>query len=178
VELFMNGTSIAVFTLPPYITTVNNLGPGNYTFTAAATDNSGATSTTSVSVTVSGQQPTITGPPQSQTVNAKSDVIFTVQATGSAPLSYQWFFGVNAISGATDTSLLLTNVSSADSGTYTVQVSNPFGSTSASATLTVTNPPSGTPPSITTQPQSQTVNAGANVTFTAAAIGSSPLSWE
>ena len=59
-----------------------------------------------------------------------------------------------------------------------MQVSNGFGSASASATLTVTNPPAETPPAITLHPQSQTVNAGSNVTFAVAAIGSLPLSWQ
>lgn len=178
VQFFMNGAPIGTDSAPPYAATVNNLGPGNYTFTATATDNAGATASASVSVTVSGQQPTITNPPQSQTVNAGSDVTFTVQANGSPPLSYQWFFGQTAIGGATTPSLFLTNVSSADSGTYTVQVGNSFGSASASATLTVTNPPMGTPPAITSQPESQTVNTGTNVAFSAGAIGSTPLSWQ
>jgi plastocyanin len=122
--------------------------------------------------------PTITSRPQPQTVNASNDVVFTVQATGTPPLNYQWFFEQNIIVGATGVTLLLTNVSSADSGTYTVRVTNAFGSDSASATLTVTNTPMGTPPSITTQPQSQTVEPGTNVTFTADAIGSAPLNWQ
>jgi len=178
VQFFMNGNPIGTDSVPPYTATATNLGPGNYTFSATATDNAGATGSASVSVTVSGQQPTITNPPQSQTVNAGSDVTFTVQATGSPPLNYQWFLGQTAINGGTGPSLLLTNVSSADSGTYTIQVTNSFGSASASATLTVTNPPMGTPPTITTQPQSQIVNAGTNVTFTADAIGSAPLNWQ
>jgi plastocyanin len=178
VQFFMNGTPIGADLDAPYTATANNLGPGNYTISATATDNSGATASASVSVTVSGQQPTITNPPQSQTANAGSDVRFTVQAVGSAPLDYQWFFGPSPIAGANTTSLLLTNVSSVDAGTYTVQVANSFGSASASATLVVTNPPVGTPPAITTHPESQTVNEGTNVTFTAAAIGSTPLIWQ
>jgi plastocyanin len=175
VQFLMNGSPIGSDSTAPYAATVNNLGPGSYTFTATATDNAGATASASITVTVSGQQPTITNPPQSQTVNVGSDVTFSVQGNGTAPLNYQWFFGPTAINGATGSSLLLTNVSSADSGTYTVQVANSFGAASASATLTVTNPPMGTPPSFTVQPESQTVNAGTNVTFTVAAVGSTPL---
>jgi plastocyanin len=178
VEFFMNGTSIGVVSGPPYRVTVNSLDAGNYTFAAVATDTGSATSSASVSVTVSGLQPTVTVTPQSQTANAGNDVTFTAQATGSPPLNYQWSFGANPIAGATSSSLLLTNVAVADSGTYTVQVSNAYGSASASATLTVTSPPAGTPPTITTHPQSQTVSPGANVTFTAGAIGSTPLIWQ
>ena len=178
VTLTMNGAPIGTFSAPPYSTTVENLGPGNYTFTATARDNDGATASSSVSVTVSGQQPVITNGPESQTVNEGTDVLFTVQATGSAPLNYQWFFGGAALGGATSPTLLLPAVTEANEGTYRVEVSNTFGSVSANATLTVTNPPSGTPPAITGQPESQTVNVGTNVTFTVAAIGSTPLTWQ
>ena len=175
VEFFMNGNSLGVVPGPPYQRAVNNLGPGNYTFTATARDTAGGVNTASSSITVSGQQPTITTGPRSQTANVGEDVTFTVQATGSPPLSYEWSFGANPIAAPTSASLLLTNVSTNASGTYTVRVSNSFGSASASATLNVTNPPSGTPPAFNTHPQSQTVNAGTNVTFTADATGSGPL---
>ena len=177
-DLFMNGSPIGSFTAPPYRVVVPQLGPGNYTFSAVARDTSGASANSSVSATVSGQQPTITAGPESQTVNVGSDLTFSVQANGSQPLAYQWFFGPIPIAGANSPSLLLTNVASGNSGIYTVQVANDFGSASASATLTVTNPPSGTAPSITTHPESQTVDAGTNVTLTAAAIGSPPLLWQ
>jgi plastocyanin len=178
VEFFLNGASLGSAAAPPYATTVSDLGPGSYTLSATAIDNAGASASASASITVSGQAPVIAGGPQSQTVNAGDDVTLMVHANGSAPLGYQWVFGGTVIANANGPTLLLNDVSSADSGVYTVQVSNGFGSASASATLTVTNPPAGTAPSITLHPQSQTVNAGSNVTFTAAAIGSSPLSWQ
>ena len=178
VEFFLNGTSLGSLSAPPYRIAVNGLGPGNYTFSATASDSGGLTASATNLVTINGQQPTINTGPQSQTVNAGSDVTFTVQANGSRPLSYQWFFGTTAIGGQTTPSLLLTNVSSADSGSYTVQVFNAFGSAFASATLTVTSPPSGSAPTLTSEPRSQSVNAGSNVTFSADAIGSLPLSWQ
>ena len=176
VEFFMNGTSLGVVPAPPYQLAVNNLGPGNYTFAATARDTAGGINTASSSITVSGQQPTITTDPRPQTANVGEDVTFTVQATGSPPLSYEWLFEATVINGATGPSLVLTNVTLAQEGTYTVRVSNSFGSASASALLDVTNPPSGTPPTFDTHPQPQTVVAGTNVTFTAEASGSAPLS--
>lgn len=82
--------------------------------------------------------PAITTQPVSQTVTAGANVSFTVVATGTAPLSYQWMkSGVN-ISGATSATLTLTSVTTASAGGYSVRVSNSAGSvTSASATLTV-----------------------------------------
>ena len=178
VEFLMNGTSLGTDSTPPYQMPVNGLGPGNYTFIAIARDSAGASASASSSITVNGNQPTISTGPQTQTVNAGSDVTLTVQATGTPPLSYAWLFQSNLINGATGPSLVLTNVSPADKGLYEVQVSNAFGSASAFATLNVTSPPSGTPPTFTLEPHSQTVNAGSNVTFTAEATGSTPLSWQ
>src|SRR5687768_7029991 len=60
VQFSLNGTPIGTLLAPPYSVTVSDLGPGNYTFSAVATDNAGATGSASVSVTVSGQQPAIT----------------------------------------------------------------------------------------------------------------------
>lgn len=111
----------------------------------------------------------VTTQPQSQTVNQGANVTFTVAATGST-LSYQWNKNGAAISGATTTSLVLNNVQSSDAATYTVDVSNSFSiDTSVNAVLTVI-----IPPSITTQPQSQTKNYGTTATFTVAASGTSP----
>jgi N-acetylmuramoyl-L-alanine amidase len=120
------------------------------------------------------QPPTITTQPQGQTVSAGANVTFSVVASGSAPLSYQWRFNGANISGATGTSHTRNNVQFADGGSYSVVVSNPGGSvTSANATLTVNSPPA-----ITAQPQSQSVNAGANVTLSVSATGSAPLSYQ
>jgi len=121
--------------------------------------------------------PNITTQPASQTVTAGANVTFTVGASGTAPLSYQWRKNGGNIAGATRSSLTLSSVTSSDAGSYTVQVSNSAGSaTSTAATLTVN--PAAVAPSITTQPASQTVTAGANVTFTAAANGTAPLSYQ
>ena len=93
--------------------------------------------------------PSFTSQPDSQTAAAGSDVAFSATASGTAPLAYQWrkdganlLNGVN-VSGATSDTLTLSGVTLADAGTYTLIVSNPFGSaTSSPATLTVTQPSS------------------------------------
>lgn len=178
VEFFRNGTSIGVVTQPPYQLEANNLGAGGYTFLAVATDNSGATASHSVAVNVAGDAPVITDPPQSQVVSSGTQVLLTVAASGSEPLIYQWSSGSAPIEGAAASSLLLTNVTTDDSGTYTVVVRNNFGSDSAVATLTVTNVPVGTPPEVTTHPESQAVELATNVTFVVGVLGSSPLFYQ
>jgi hypothetical protein len=118
--------------------------------------------------------PTITTQPLSQTVNPGATASFSVVATGTLPLGYQWRFNGGNIAGATSSSYTKSNVQVADGGNYSVVVSNIAGTvTSATAVLTV-----NTPPSITAQPQSQTVIAGNNATFTVTASGIAPLYYQ
>ena len=82
--------------------------------------------------------PQITVQPPSQMAAAGSAVTFTVTATGKPAPTYQWYFNGAAISGATGNTLNLTNVQSANAGSYTVTVTNSSNSvTSNAATLTV-----------------------------------------
>ena len=86
--------------------------------------------------------PSIIQQPASQTVLVGSNATFTVLATGTAPLSYQWCKNGSNIGGATNTSLILAGVTTSDSGNYTVIVSNPYASvTSSVAVLTVNEAP-------------------------------------
>jgi len=82
--------------------------------------------------------PQISSQPLSRTNIAGSTATFSVLATGTAPLSYQWLKATNAIAQQRGSTLTLTNVSSADAASYSVIVSNAGGSvTSAPAILTV-----------------------------------------
>ena len=83
--------------------------------------------------------PTIDSSPTDQTATAGGTATFSVIATGSLPLSYQWNFNGTNIIGSTNTSLTLTNVQPNQAGNYTVLVTNAFGSIlSSNAMLTVT----------------------------------------
>jgi fibronectin type 3 domain-containing protein len=81
--------------------------------------------------------PSITTQPVSKATNAGSTLSFTVVASGTAPLGYQWYKNTNSlIGGATTAALTLTNVQV--SASYDVIVTNAFGSiTSSQARLTV-----------------------------------------
>ncbi len=107
---------------------------------------------------------------------------FSVTASGTAPLSYQWSKNSAAISGATNASYTTPATTSADTGAaFTVKVTNSAGSaTSNAAILTVTTPPNP-PPAIATQPLSQTVTAGQTATFSVALTantGTSPFTYQ
>jgi len=76
--------------------------------------------------------------PSTRTAGVGSRADFIVSATGVAPLSYQWYFGPDPIPGATNQSLTLDDVQLAQSGNYSVVVTNAQGSaTSQPVTLNV-----------------------------------------
>ncbi len=121
--------------------------------------------------------PVITTVPTSQTAGVGSNATFSVSATGTAPLNYQWRKDGTAIAGATNASLSLNNVQVGDAGTYAVVVTNSVGSvTSAGATLSVNA--IAIVPTIATQPTSQSVTAGGSITLSVSANGTSPLSYQ
>jgi hypothetical protein len=82
----------------------------------------------------------ISGHPQSQALAAGSTASFSVTASGVAPFSYQWRKNAANISGATNSNYSIENITAANEGTYSVVVTNSYGSiTSSNAVLTVQN---------------------------------------
>jgi hypothetical protein len=108
--------------------------------------------------------PFIITSPASLAVASGGTAEFQVEAIGSPPLSYQWFFdSTNAIAGATSAVLTLTNVQIAQAGVYSVTVSNLYGTaTSAPALLTGTG---GLVTSCTEAALREAMAAGGTVTF-------------
>lgn len=86
--------------------------------------------------------PTITTPPQSVAVYAEEAAEFSVAASGTAPLFFQWRFNGVDIPGATNNDFALPQVQAENIGNYSVLVSNAAGSViSAAATLTLLDSP-------------------------------------
>ena len=86
--------------------------------------------------------PTLTAEPADQTVTAGAPASFSVAATGTAPLRFQWRKDGANLAGATATNYLLAAAQTTNAGGYTVVATNVAGSvTSAVATLTVNVPP-------------------------------------
>jgi len=119
--------------------------------TVAGCGGGGGTDTAS-QVTSAAVAPQISAQPQNVTVNSGETATFSVTATGTAPLSYQWMKDSTAISSSSATSASYTTpaTTSSDNGaSFTVMVTNSAGTiTSSAATLTVnssSNPPAATP---------------------------------
>ncbi len=86
--------------------------------------------------------PTIITQPASEIVLPGTTVRFSVSADGADPLNYNWRLNGSTLPGATNASLILTNVQSVDSGDYSVIITNRFGTTaSPEARLAVVSRP-------------------------------------
>ncbi|MBI5770924.1 MAG: immunoglobulin domain-containing protein [Verrucomicrobia bacterium] len=121
--------------------------------------------------------PAITAQPPATSLNPGQAGSLTVSATGTLPLTYQWRRDGAAIAGATSATLNVASAATADAGSYSVVITNAYGTvTSSAAALTVTATP--IPPTITRQPASATVNVGDNLTLSVAAFGSSPVFYQ
>jgi uncharacterized protein (TIGR02145 family) len=108
---------------------------GSYSVVASNSVGSVTSNTANLTFNVS---PSISTHPLTQTVNAGQSVTFSVLATGTATLIYQWNKNGTNISGATSANFTISNTASDDAGSYTVVVINNIGSmTSNSAILTV-----------------------------------------
>jgi DNA/RNA endonuclease G (NUC1) len=122
--------------------------------------------------------PSITTNPQSQSIASGQTATLTVAATGTAPLSYQWYQGATGVTTTpvgTNSSSFTTPALTA-TASYWVRVSNGQGSAdSTTATVTVT---SAVAPSISQNPQSQTIASGQTATLTVTASGTTPLSYQ
>ena len=173
-------TATATFTPTPTATLTPTPTPtatATATATATPTVSSTPTQTPTPTPTPSAmpRAPRITTQPANKTVNLGQTATFSVVATGTAPLQYQWRKnGVN-ISGATNSSYTTPPTVAADNGSlFSVVVSNSGGSvTSNNATLTVR-----IPPTITTQPANKTVRVGQTAKFSVTATGTTPLQYQ
>ncbi len=109
--------------------------------------------------------PSISTQPQKQTVRAPATATFSVTATGTAPLSYQWNKNGAAISGAISATYTTPATTGADNGAkFSVLVTNSAGSVSSnSATLTV----NVASISVSVSPANANVASGATLQFRA-----------
>jgi hypothetical protein len=117
--------------------------------------------------------PAISMQPSNQVVRLGGTAAFTVTASGTVPLKYQWCKSGVEIDGATGAALVLSNVTTNDRGSYSVVVTNSLGcATSAVAALDVV-----VPPAITSGPEILTVVSGSDASFWVGATGEGALQY-
>jgi Concanavalin A-like lectin/glucanases superfamily len=176
-----------------------SLAPGTYTYDALNisyptnfpfnwTPQNGVTnsSISGAIIVTANATPLITSQPVSVTTNGQLSARFQVSAIGGLPLAYQWQAGAfgsgvytnlsdaGNLSGSTNTTLTITNVGAANGLDYIVVVTNKYGAaTSSVARLTVISGPT-----ITLQPQSQTLYGQQSAQFLVSALGDLPLYYQ
>ncbi len=173
-QWYFNGTNLLAGATDATLV-FNPVVPGQAgSYTVVITNGFGSVTSSPAVVTV-GIPASILSNPASVVATNGNTVALTVQADGSMPLFYQWYFNqVGLLPYATNSVLQLSSVSLAQAGLYTVVVTNAYGSvTSTPATLTVYSAPV-----IASQPQPQTVTAGGTAVFVVSATGSPALSYQ
>ena len=172
-----NGADLLGASAATYVIEAATIGDsGNY---SVAVSNAGGTSVTGGELTVRPGGPIVfTTQPRAQTVQVGQPAFFSFFATGSFPRTYQWRKDGNAIAGATQLTLSLSAVTTADAASYTVAVTNPEGTTtSAAAALTVN---AATPlVFFNGSPADLTITHGdAGTLFASISSGSSPVTYQ
>lgn len=175
-----NGVDIPGATANWFTVLATTLADNGATFRAVVSNGSGSVTSASATLTVNAAPagPTITTQPADQAVMAGQPVSFTVAATGTPPLSYQWKKNGMNIAGATAASFAIPAAISADCGaSFTVVVANGAGSvTSTRTTLTAT--PAAGAPIILASPVRARVLTGQRATFSVTAWSASPMSYQ
>ena len=174
-----NGTDIPGATSSSYTTPATTMADKDARFSVMVTNSAGSVTSNEAKLGVSATAvaPAITTQPAAQSVVAGSVANFSVIASGTSPFSYQWKKNGTDISGATSIPYTIATTTMADSGAYSVVVTNSAGkATSTDAALTVTA--TAVAPAITTQPAAQTVTEGESATFSVTASGTAPFTYQ
>lgn len=142
-------------------------------YSVVVSNSVGAVTSANAALTIAGPA-VIVAAPASRTAAAGDSITFTVGATGTPPLHYEWFHGLESLGITTVPEHSLPDVQADDAGEYTVSVSNAQGAAlSATATLGVTP----TAPLIVSDPSGRSASVGATVVLSVAAKGTAPLAY-
>ena len=171
-QWFFNGTNLLAGATNALLTLANIqlTNGGDYAVTVTNIFGSVTSSNALLSVLT---PPVITAQPSNQTVSVGGAASFGVSATGSVPLSYQWYFNqTNLLAGATNALLTLANAQLTNAGSYAVTVTNLLGSVVSSNALLIVNPLTNIPVIVSFSPGAAAVSN--NVTITGTNFGSAP----
>ena len=157
-----------------YETPATTLAADGAQFTCIVSNSAGSVTSDPATLTVNLAPPAIATHPGDQAAAVGVTATFTVQATGSAPLAYDWQKDGVYITGATSASYTTPPAALADDGAqFACVVTNGAGSaTSDAATLIVAAP------AITIEPVTATVTERETATFTIVAAGSGTITYQ
>ena len=142
-------------------------------YQAVVSNPGGAVVSSNIVLSIAGA-PVITTQPAGQVITLGSAASFTVTASGTAPLTYQWRFNRANIPGETNATLAIASAQVSNVGLYDVVVSNLAGiARSVDAELRFIGGPV-----ITSQPTGKTVPAGSNAVLTVGAVGDPTLTFQ
>ena len=148
---------------------------GKRTAKLHVSSNSAQTAVFTVTLTGETQiQPSVTQQPLPSVVNPGATVSFTVAASGTAPLTYQWRKDTVNIPGAIAATYTVKKASEGDQGTYDVVVSNGAGTDTSDPVTLVVNDPVSFP----TPLADQSVPVGGTATFTPSVQGMPPFTYQ
>ncbi len=174
------GADLAGATSNWFTTPATTTADNGATFRCVVTNGSGSATSAAATLTVTAvpTDPSITTPPVAQTVTAGRPASFSVAATSTSPLSYQWMKNGVAIAGATRSSLTIPAAITADDGAeFSVAVSQGAGGVTSSGATLMVRPASGAPV-ILTNPNRVRVLANQTGTFAVTARSAAPISYQ
>jgi hypothetical protein len=180
-QWFRNGVHFADSQLPTL--TLDNISQADEGFYQVAVANSSGLAQPSLWTYLAlSDWVTITTQPSNQSAGQGGSATFQVVTGGRQPQTFQWYYDDTnaeyAIDGATNSSLVLNNITSDDEGAYQVLVSNGSSYDPTHSDLAYLTVVADVAPSITSQPQDQTALAGTSVTISAVVAGTPPFTYQ
>jgi len=179
-KMTTNGTLSTLISFPGYDYYNGDNGAAPYAGLTLGSDGNfyGTTSAGGVGSSINGtvfrllNSLNITAEPTNLLVQGGATASFNVVAASAAPLNYQWTFDGTNITGATNSTLIISNVDVISLGNYQVLISNGTATTNSSlATLTMS-------PSLVSPFGGATTVWGKNVTLSVGAVGSGQLNYQ
>ncbi len=171
-QWYKDNTAINSATNNTYnLTSVDTSDAATYYVIATNTCN---TSQSNLMLLTVNESPTINSQPSSATVCSGSATQLGVSATGTAPMTYQWYKGGSSITGGTNSSYLISPATSADAGTYYVKATNSCGTAVSNNAIIIVN----APVTISSQTGDSTKCEGESMTFSVNATGTAPISYQ
>jgi hypothetical protein len=156
---------------------VNASDAGSYAVTVTNSVGAAQSAPAGLSILSLVVPPELVAQPYKSSVAEGSPASFTVGASGTGVLSYQWLLNGAPIAGATAATITIPSAQPSDAGTYSAMVSSPTGtSQSAGAVLTVS--PEATAPIFQYQPAATSVTAGGTATLGVGVVGTPPISYQ